>query len=107
MPGVRGKIVAPELPEERVVLILRPTGLVVIRVVASKHVEVGVVGHAPMAAPCRGRSVTWRAKRKENFRGMAAARLVAEGQDHGGPQWARSSGQEKPFGCQILPSRYF
>lgn len=98
MPGVCGKVVAPELPEERVVLILRPSRLVVIRVVASKHVEVGVVGHAPMAAPCRGRSVTWRAKRRQkSFRGMSAARLVAEGQDRSGPQWDRSSGQEKPF----------
>lgn len=87
MPGVRGKVVPPELPEERVVFVLRPTGLVVIGIVASKDVQVGVVRHAPVAAPRGGRSVTCSAKRRQgSLRGTSAATLVAEGQEHGGPQ---------------------
>lgn len=64
MPGVRGKVVPPELPEEGVVLILWPPRLVVVGVVAPKHVEVGVVGHAAVAAPGRGAPVACMRRRR-------------------------------------------
>lgn len=64
MPGVCGKVVPPELPEEGVVLVLWPPRLVVVGVVATKHVEVGIVGHAAMAAPGWGAPVACRGRRK-------------------------------------------
>lgn len=81
MPGVCGKVVPPELPEEGVVLVLRPSGLIVVGIVPSEHVEVGTVGHAAMAAPGRGAPVACRRRRRENS--SRRAQVVSQDQELG------------------------
>ena len=60
LPGPRGEVVPPKLPEQRVVLVLRAARLLVVRVVAAKHVQVGVVGHAAVATTGGRRALAWR-----------------------------------------------
>lgn len=60
LPRPRGKVEPPQLSEQRVIFIFWTSRFVVVRVVASKHIKVGVVSYAAMSAPGRGRSVTYR-----------------------------------------------
>lgn len=78
MPGVCSEVVSPELPEERVVFILWPAGLVVVGIVASEHVQVGVICHATMAASCWGRSMAYGKEKAKEIQEVS----LLEGQEY-------------------------
>jgi hypothetical protein len=49
----------PQLPEQRVVLVLRAPGVIKVWVVASEHIEVGVVCYTAVSAAGRGGIMSW------------------------------------------------
>ena len=50
----------PQLPEQWVVLILRAPGVIKVWVIASEHIQVGVVCYTAVSAAGRGGTMSWR-----------------------------------------------
>jgi hypothetical protein len=50
-------MIPPELPEEGIIFIIRPSRFIIVWVITSKHIEIGIICHTTMSTACWGRSV--------------------------------------------------